>query len=145
MEFLDGLPLVAYEWLVQKVKKIPRRGFLADWGYAVPLDTTAALPIGATIRALTQPDLSVDASQHQPSMAPLTSLSTPGETPPTSPVVMPTLMNVASGSGENMVPVQCLISAPKGSGNIHFIAVSDLKYTDDITLLMGGAPLLDQY
>ena len=150
MEFLDGLPSVAYERLVQKLEKIAHRGFLADWGYAVPLDAphtdaTAASPIGATIKALTQPDLSVN-TQHQSPVAPsspLTSLSTPDEMPPTSPVVMPTLMNVASGLGENTVPVRCLMSDPKGSGNIQFIALSDLKYTDDITLSMGGAPLPD--
>jgi len=112
LEFLDGLPSVAYERLVQKLEEIARRGFLADWGYAVPLDAphtdaTAASPIGATIKALTQPDLSVN-TQHQSPVAPsspLTSLSTPDEMPPTSPVVVPTLMNVASGLGENTVPV----------------------------------------
>jgi len=147
------LPPVAYEQLVRKLEKIPCRGFLADWGYTVPLGAphtgaTATLSIDATIGALntTQPDLSVDTAQYQPPVAissPLTSLSsTPDEMPLTSPVVVPI---VASDLGENMVPVRRLISDPEGAGNTQFVALSDLKYTDDITLSMGGAPLPDPY
>ena len=150
LEFLDGLPSVAYECLSRSSKKLPVEDSLLTgvmlYLLTLPIRTLqqpllSVLPI----KALTQTDLSVN-TQHQSPVAPsspLTSLSTPDEMPPTSPVVMPTLMNVASGLGENTVPVRCLMSDPKGSGNIQFIALSDLKYTDNITLSMGGAPLPD--
>ena len=131
--FHSDLSSEARQSLLAKLQKISRRGLLADWGYAVPFyPSDAAKPpslVGATAPAV----------HHQPTDAaassPLTSLTALDETP-TSPVAIPDDLD------ENIVPVRNF-GAGDANNVVEYVALSELKETDDIILSMGGAPPLD--
>ncbi|KAI5988016.1 hypothetical protein EDD15DRAFT_2199193 [Pisolithus albus] len=97
LDFLDHLLPETHEHLQAKIQEIPYRGFLTDWGYAVPIDVPQT-------EAYTTPEPE----------GPSTSPSTPHhDAPPTSPISPPN----TSTSVDNSVPVRipvpktpCLIS-----------------------------------
>jgi len=116
--------------LLHKLQRISRRGLLADWGYAVPLYAVKPpSPVDATTPAFC----------HQPTSAVVSSSPlTPfiiDETP-TSPVPVPDDLD------ETVVPVRFL-KAGDANNVVNYVALTELKETDDITLSMGGAPLPD--
>ena len=118
--------------LLGKLQRISRRGLLADWGYAVPLSSDAAKP-PSPVDAITP------AVYHQPatvvaSSSPLTSLTNLDE-------ILMSPITVPEDLDETVVPVQFL-EANSASYAVQFVALSELKETDDITLSMRGVPLL---
>ena len=133
----------AQELLLWKLEGISRRGHLADWGYAVPfhpedvpdhtlrddMDTKTTTPERDTQLPDAIPCQPTDAEA--PS-SPLTSLSSPEALEaPTSPI--------ADSSDENTVPVRRL--GFNGSESPHYVPISDLRHTHDITVPMGGDPV----
>ncbi|KAL4063494.1 hypothetical protein J3A83DRAFT_4192948 [Scleroderma citrinum] len=105
--------------------------FLADWEYAVSIN-------GKNHQDLTSPFTTPLDTPHghmgttsAPSHLMLLSTSDKPQTSPIPPNMIP--MNMALD----------LDSSPGASDNVHFVVLSKLKDTDDITLAMGGAPLVD--
>ena len=111
----------AQESLLRKLEGISRQGHLADWGYAVPFH-----PGNIT----SGPDAEhPDVVPSQSTSSSLTSLSSlEAHTLPTA------------DSGENLIPVQHLNSS---GSEPDYVSIPDLKSTDDITLSMGGNPLMN--
>jgi len=134
----------AQDSLLRKLEGISRRGHLADWGYAVPFYpqniTNLTRPDNTDTKTTTQPERDTEhpgavqcqsASLETP-LSPLTSLSTP-DSARTSPI--------GDDLDENAIPVQNLNS--NGSRSPHYVPISGLRDTHDVTLSMGGDPLMD--
>ncbi|KAI5986625.1 hypothetical protein EDD15DRAFT_2373072 [Pisolithus albus] len=123
LDFLDHLPPETREHLQAKIQEIPYRGFLADWGYAVPIDVPQT-------EAYTTPEPE----------GPSTSPSTPHhDAPPTSPISPPN----TSTSVDNSVPVRIPVPS-EGTDRVAYIALSELKDVHEIMLSMGRDPLPDR-
>ena len=138
------LPPEAQESLLRKLEGISRRGHLADWGYAVPfyadnvtehtlrddsMDTKITTPEPDT----QLPDAVLCQSAGLETVSsPLTSLSSPEAR--TSPI--------ADDSDENAVPVRRLGNS---SEKPYYVQISSLRNAHDITLSMGGDPLMNPY
>jgi len=133
----------AQESLLRKLEGISRQGHLADWGYAVPFYpqnvTNLTLPDNMDAKTTTQPERDTerpDAVQCQSASletasSPLTSFSTLEA--PTSPI--------ADDSDENAVPVRRLDS--NGSGSPYYVPITGLRDTHNVTLSMGGDPIMN--
>ena len=139
LDFIDksDLPLQTREELRSKLEGIPHRGFLADWGYAVPFD----VPRDDTNPTSTECAVSFDASQspHHPS-SPLTSIHS--DAVQTSPISVDTPY---AASDERVVPIRLLDSNPDSPDEVHYVGLSDLKDSHNITLSMSDETNLDPF
>ena len=138
------LPPEAQESLLRKLEGISCWGHFADWGYAIPFYadnvTEHTLRDDSTDTKITTPEpdtqlLDVILCQSaglETVSSPLTSLSSPKTH--TSPI--------ADDSDENVVPVRRLGNS---SEKPYYVQISSLRNTHNITLSMGGDPLMNPY
>ena len=137
LDFLhkSDLPLETREELRSKLEGISRRGFLADWGYAVPIE----VPRDDTNPTATDSTASPNANQSPQPSSPLTSI--PTDEAQTSPISVDIPSDAASD--ERAVLVRLLDCDSGSSDNIHYVGLSDLKDNHSITLSMGRESVLD--
>ena len=114
LDFINksDLPSQTREELCSKLVGIPHRGFLADWGYAVPFNVLR----NDTNPTSTECAISFDASQspHHPS-SPLTSIHS--DAVQTSPISVNTPY---ATSDERVVPIRLLDSNPGSPDDVHY-------------------------